>query len=1169
MQNPASKPRNSRFALLFGGVLVVASALVLSRWASGQSSTLRLASAEEESNAAAPAPSQAGPPAAPTSASPTGRYGEAAAAVPHSATPTGPVVASPAANGATVATPSAAQPLATPTQQNVAAQPNSTTAITLRSVPAGEFRQRLEKALGKPLAARIDASGQWETFTPQAGSGAAVMMAVNGRSGEVRIAGPAKEVANWRSIVEGLDTPPPADGVVTQLVSTNPAHEPYVRRALGAIQLGTAAVQGTAALATMFFPQQPGGAGQPLPAPGGAVQLGDGQATVEGVQIPGTPPALQQLSEAGLLGPVQITFIEGANIVLIRGLQADVDRVVRIIQQIEDITKTTTPEVRTYELQHVNSVSMAALLNRVYTASFADRLGPLSVYALGKPNALLLVGATSNVDLAIERIVKPLDQPVSPQTQFQVFRLRHIKAEDAKTAVDAYLRQADTDPDPDEEIPVGRPGLQPRAIVVIDTQTNSLIISASQREIADIAELLRRIDAPSGDAVDVVRVFPLQYAVAVDLADALTTALEPADADDAANRSQALQITPEGAQAIRSGLLVGVRFTADEGSNSLIVTAREETMPLIAALIRALDVPTRFQAAVKVFRLTYGDALVISQTLQTLMAPPAAAGAGAQAGGLVPLLITYDQQSNSIVAAGVLEDLATVQALLVSLDIPDRRQRKTRVYRLKYALATNVATALSTALNNELTVVSSTAVSTYEIYDKAAFVVAEPLSNNVIISATPQYFDEILQLIEDIDKRPPMVMVQVLIAEVALSDRDEFGVELGIQDSVLFDRSGGMPPSFNFLNPGLLVDPLGNVVDAMTTATASHVAPQAVTNFNVGRVGAEGLGGFVFAANSKSVNFLLRALQAKTRVEILSRPQIQTLDAQQAIINVGQIIYIPSTTTTGAGGVTQTGVTQQNVGIELSVTPYIGPDGTVVMTVSITNSSLSEDTTTVQGDELPIINNTNAFTNVSAQSGQTIVLSGLITTRKADIHRRVPLVADIPLIGDLFRYDIVDEERRELLIILTPQVVYTPEDGERLKQIESSRMSWILRDVMALHGDAGLRSRCDEWYDDEVDSMYPGGMPVNGQIMPMSDGEMLPSGGPGIQRPYIQPTPMGMPPSGAPVVPMPPVGDGASIRRAPAVPTTASSRYDEVRQAAANGGQGTAAAPPLRLPTID
>jgi hypothetical protein len=126
----------------------------------------------------------------------------------------------------------------------------------------------------------------------------------------------------------------------------------------------------------------------------------------------------------------------------------------------------------------------------------------------------------------------------------------------------------------------------------------------------------------------------------------------------------------------------------------------------------------------------------------------------------------------------------------------------------------------------------------------------------------------------------------------------------------------------------------------------------------------------------------------------------------------------------------------------------------------------------------------------------------LIQTRKSDVHRRVPIIADIPLIGDLFRFDSVAEERRELLIIMTPQIIYGKLDSDLVKQIESSRMSYCLADVVNIHGEAGLRSRCDEWFDGETEAVYPTYVPKEGEIMPYTDGAVLsPDQGPMLELP--------------------------------------------------------------------
>ena len=161
---------------------------------------------------------------------------------------------------------------------------------------------------------------------------------------------------------------------------------------------------------------------------------------------------------------------------------------------------------------------------------------------------------------------------------------------------------------------------------------------------------------------------------------------------------------------------------------------------------------------------------------------------------------------------------------------------------------------------------------------------------------------------------------------------------------------------------------------------------------------------------------------------------------------------------------------------------------------------------------------------MSALSDQTVVLSGLLTNRESDIHRQVPLLGDIPLIGDLFRYDSVAKQRTELLIILTPKIVYNKLDSDVQKQIESSRMSWCLSDVVKLHGDAGLRSRCDQWNDNETEAVYPTYVPKEGEMLPAMPEQNAPTQGPALRAPPNQPTPSpgNFSPGGSQPLPTPP-----------------------------------------------
>src|SRR5690606_16844412 len=220
-------------------------------------------------------------------------------------------------------------------------------------------------------------------------------------------------------------------------------------------------------------------------------------------------------------------------------------------------------------------------------------------------------------------------------------------------------------------------------------------------------------------------------------------------------------------------------------------------------------------------------------------------------------------------------------------------------------------------------------------------------------------------------------------------------------------------PGFNFNN-----QPLGNNASTDSLARAGNVGTQGLSNLALNRVNPElGFGGFVFSASSNSVSALLRALQETRRLEVLSRPQVTALDNQQAIIQVGQRVPRIATTQITQFG-QQNSVVYEPVGINLMVRPRISPDGMVVMELQAEKSQVGSEQEGIplfagtDGSVIraPRIDQTIAYSTVAAASGQTIVLSGLLTKESFDIHRRVPLLADIPLLGDLFRYDSVSEE---------------------------------------------------------------------------------------------------------------------------------------------------------------
>ncbi len=837
----------------------------------------------------------------------------------------------------------------------------------------------------------------------------------------------------------------------------------------------------------------------------------------------------ERLRELGL--DLDIETLPDLDAIILRGSNRDVNEVLRIIEDIERLSAETVPSIEVYPLKHVGSDALAPMLNLIQKDLLAGRPGRVTITSLSTPNALLLIGWGDAIN-SVKELIDKLDQPVDPNTQVRVFRLKYAVAAATSTTVQEFFGK--------------RTGLGPKIIVTPDARSNALIVQASPRDMGEVELLITRLDTARGEAVSQVRVFKLKNSLAPNLATTLQAAIDTQRSGQGAaagGKSHALElltVDPLGEKIIQSGILGDVKITADPRANTLLVTAPAESMELVAALIQQMDDSPVSVAQIKVFHIVNSDAPSLVQMLRALLPSQSATTQGAslpKAEGeesFAPLRYSVEPRTNSIIATGSAGDLAIIEALLLRLDERDVAQRKNAVYRLKNEPALDVAEAINLFLRSErqLQQAAPGAISPFQQIESEVVVVPEPVGNSLIISATPRFFDEIKKLVEKLDAQPPQVLIQVLIAEVSLDDNTQFGIELGLQDSVLFDRSllgtpifqnttttfGNPPtttqtqtilsatnqPGFDFNNP--LNPALGNSGSAKSLATAAQTGGQALSNFAVGRTSDLGFGGLVLSASSKGISALLRALQQNQRLDVLSRPQVMTMDNQPAYIQVGQKVPRVVTASFTTFGQT-TGTELYDVGLILGVTPRISPDGMVVMDVDAIKSDLGAEldgipiavSATGQVIRSPKINITEAHTTVSSANGETIILGGLITKSEQRIDRRVPYLADVPVLGTLFRYDRFIGKRTELLIILTPQVVRSPEDSQRLKQAEAARMHWCAADVHAIHGDSEFCNRADcATCNSTTPVIYPDLNPRGIQPTPMSEDALpiIPNGEP-------------------------------------------------------------------------
>jgi general secretion pathway protein D len=262
-------------------------------------------------------------------------------------------------------------------------------------------------------------------------------------------------------------------------------------------------------------------------------------------------------------------------------------------------------------------------------------------------------------------------------------------------------------------------------------------------------------------------------------------------------------------------------------------------------------------------------------------------------------------------------------------------------------------------------------------------------------------------VLDTLDRSVPQVMIKVLIAEVTHEDDTDLGADL------------------SFLN--LRYDSAGSLTEGQQIGGVFGTP-----GFSTG-----GRGG-IFQINESQFSATIRALETTGKLDVLSRPYIIAADNQLATITVGQTVpYVTGSTISGdTGGVTNT-VNYSNVGILLDVIPHINPDGMVILDVAPQVSALLDSRIQISADvQAPVFSNRSAQTRVAVENNQTVVIGGLMQDQKNSIVSKVPLLGDVPWLGQLFRSTNTTKTKTELLIFLTPHVAARPDMLQAMQEDE-------------------------------------------------------------------------------------------------------------------------------------
>lgn len=487
-------------------------------------------------------------------------------------------------------------------------------------------------------------------------------------------------------------------------------------------------------------------------------------------------------------------------------------------------------------------------------------------------------------------------------------------------------------------------------------------------------------------------------------------------------------------------------LSANQSSNALILTDTEANVRRIVEIVQALDQSISQVTEVRVFQLEFADAEDTSRLIEETFQNQATEeellgraisqrfgggrgrgggfGGGEEeegGGGLQGRTVTAsaDDRTNSIVVSASPEMMLTIAGVIEDLDSDTTAKESVLIYHVRNMQATDLETifnslfedATAQALQNfggqngggggrGAQVQAAAAAAATGDSGAADLVgqvtaVANEATNTLLVLTPEKNFARLQEILDELDKPVPQVLIRVLVSEVTHDDSLDLGTE------------------FQAIN--------------INTTTDDTV----FTDFNLFET-TLGLNYLLF--DSDNFRMAVRALQATGKFDILSRPYLLTADNQEANINVGSSVPIITNSRVDEDGDVISTIEYRDIGIILTVTPQINSEGLVVLDVVQELSTISELAIPVAPDQDAVVFDQRTLTTqVAVADGQTVVIGGLMTDESRETIRQIPLLGDIPWVGQLFRRTERSKVKTELLLFLSPEVIEDPSELSRTR----------------------------------------------------------------------------------------------------------------------------------------
>jgi type II secretion system protein D len=718
-----------------------------------------------------------------------------------------------------------------------------------------------------------------------------------------------------------------------------------------------------------------------------------------------------------------------SNTLLVAAPLDTMDRVADVVKRLDVEAGPLTAVFKVYPLKYGSASQIAQRMQKLFdTRKEGEKGSRTPIVILAEESSNSLVASASRDDQnVIDNLLGLLDRPSNIARQFEIFPLKMSKAATVAEKLDSLFKAQGGDG--------GGAGRADAIAAQADERTNSLIVWASPSQMINIADVINRLDTAAPAVEMMVKVIQLRQALAEDFAKLLEETLIGEQAGSDEERAiivSFLEKSPDGRETIRKLLRQDIKIKPDARTNSLMVMAPADSMAMLEAMIHDFDKIRPVTSEIRLFPLINSDAkTMVDQLKEIFQTEEGGGGAGGEKtqsqlvfGTAVTdleqlasvgqeLRFAADTRTNTLIVAGAQVYLTMVEDLVRFLDSQQAENRVSSVYNAKFSKASDLATAIKAFTEQETNVLGTGEDEESRVRRQERQISVESMgdaekgSSSLLVGTSSRSYQRTMDLIQSLDRAEPQVMISVLIAEVSLTNDIDLGVEIAGQE-LDFSRDAVVGP--NGVIEGSDFDFVGGNV-----------------------LGAVGSGlGFNFTITGEDFSFLLRALQTDSRLEVLSRPVLMVRNGEEGKITIADDVPVVQSSQVTQGGQINVTPGREEVGIILTTTPHISPDGYVTIELTQEISNIGASIQLAQGFSQPIFAKREVKTNITVRDGETAIVGGLIQSRDSQSETKVPLLGDIPGLGYLFRTTSVKNSKTELLIVLTVDVLRTDEDVRQM-----------------------------------------------------------------------------------------------------------------------------------------